>query len=197
MNLVFDLDDTLLDTLPGMVAALNTATGKDYDASTMTTYDLPSLYGIDPVEVQRIIVAHRVLENVKWLEPHNVLRAAFWRWACEGHQIVFCTARAWHPNAHEVTDSNLTANGDFPCEVVIVNHGDGYVKADALIARGLAPHVFVDDNYRQVVGAHKAGATSWLRRRRHNTLNLWGNTIYAQEGIVTAVDRSIESRRGG
>ncbi len=197
MNLVFDLDDTLLNTYPLMVAALNNHTGKDYPPHTLSTYNLPELYSIPQRKVQEVIVQAKILERVDWLENPTIFGQAAERWVSEGHQVVFCTARAWHPNAEQVSRKTLDGAGTFPYQLVIVNHGDGAVKAQALNACNIQPHVFVDDNYSQVVGAHRAGATSWLYRQRHNYLHIWGNSVHDHAGLIAAVDTSIAARLGG
>lgn len=194
MNLVFDLDDTLLDTYPLLIAALNAHTGQDLCPHTQWSYDLPRLYSMSMADIQAVFVRAQVLENAQWLGNAREFNAAVWRWADAGHQVYFCTARGWHSAATKVSTASISHAGQIPHELVVVQYHDN--KAQILQDLGIKPDVFVDDNYRQVVNANAVGATSWLYRRRWNFMDIWGNSVDNQLDLVQAVDHSIVQRQG-
>lgn len=193
-NIVFDLDDTLMSTARLLVAALNSLTGQAHNHNTLYSYDLSSVYLLPTDVIQDCFRDQKSLEQVEWSGDQTVWNSHVWRWSEQGHNVVYCTARGWHPDAAAITDQHLMRVGETPCEVVIVPHGES--KITALAHRGINPHVFVDDVYSHVIEAHHAGARSILFGQPWNHLNIWGNRVLSQQELVEAVDAALDARTG-
>lgn len=193
-NIVLDLDDTLMSTASHLLTALNRLTGQVHSPQTLWSYDLSSIYLLPPDVIQECFREQKSLEHVEWSGDQSVWNAHVWRWSEAGHQVIYCTARGWHPEAESITTHHLIREGETPVELVIVPHGVS--KIEALSQRGIKPHVFADDLYANVIDAHHAGARSILFGQPWNHLNVWGNRVLNQQELVEAVDAALEARTG-
>lgn len=190
-NIICGLDNTLMTTAPLMVAQLNSLTGQAHNHQTLYSYNLPNVYALPFDVIQDCFVKQQVLEHAQWTGDQKVWNAAVWNWLANGHQVVYCTARGWHPNAHAITLKHTCAVGEIPVELLVVNGED---KTQALLRQGIKPHVFLDDNYDHVVSAHKAGARSILFGQAWNYLKIWGNRVLDQHEAIQAISAALAAR---
>jgi 5'(3')-deoxyribonucleotidase len=193
MNLVFDLDDTLIEATKEIVAALNRVTGKAMNHQFLWNNDLSAVYERPMDEIQTLMVEHLCLERSVWSDTQLSWNHAVWRWAEAGHNVFYCTARDWHPDAKAITDRHLAAAGETPGTAVIVPYG--VLKTEFLLNNNIRPDIMVDDSFEQVVNAATNGCTSLLFSRPWNNLKTWGNRVCNQAEIIQMVDAKIVERR--
>jgi hypothetical protein len=191
-NIVVDLDDTLMDFVVHAIHALNKHTSIQRDPQTLWTYDLGLLYSLPHSTIHQVMLERCVLESANWSDSQVEWNHNVWRWSAEGHQVIYCTARGWHPEAEAITTQQTCAAGEVPVKFVICDYAQS--KADALAAAKIVPHIFVDDQYKHVVELSKRGAKTLLVSRPWNYMNIWGGRVLDQLDIVTSINQLLNER---
>lgn len=193
-NIVVDLDDTLMDFVVHACHALNKHTSIKRDPQTLWTYDLGALYSLPHTTVHEVMLERKVLESATWSDSQAEWNRHVWRWSADGHQVVYCTARGWHPEAEAITNQHIMAAGEVPVSLVICDYNQS--KVEALAKANIVPHIFVDDQYAHVVEMSKRGAATLLVSKPWNHLNVWGGRVLDQLDIVTSINQLLNDRLG-
>lgn len=171
LDIVLDLDDTIIPS--GELQLEIVAEEKGWSTSYYDTvnrfvhagYDWLAYSGMTADELQACFLKRELLERVTFED--DAMRQA---WTdhllnlTRCYRVTICTARGWHPRAAELTASLL---GEDVCErvnLLVVAH-DKVPKIEKLRQAGIIPHVFLDDNVREVTAAINAGAplVGWNR----------------------------------
>ncbi len=98
--IVFDLDETVVNLRDGVQKQYHKATGKDIHWSEWVHVELKRVYGVDFMDIKDHMIHGEVLENAT-LENFAVEIIKFFQG--HGYKIGALTARAWHPDAVNVT----------------------------------------------------------------------------------------------
>jgi hypothetical protein len=180
---VVDIDDTLLDSAPVFVSALNAATGLSYGVEHLWTYDLARLYNLSVSEVHEVFVSASCLEQTAWLPTKAAWSDFSKQFVDSGHQLVYCTQRGWHPHGAEITVAALDG-----CAGLVHSIPFDVSKLDWLESNGYRPDVFVDDNFAYVTGASKRfNSYALLSSRTWNFMNTWGLRTDSTASIVNHI----------
>ncbi len=117
-DLIIDVDDTVANIRDLVAYACSQESGRNIHWKDWSTYQWEDIYGeLDFVDLMlRWKVAERAMpDGDLWYQV--VIHAKKMGW-----NVTFITARAWHPNAKDVTENWLLENGIGFDEVVIVEH---------------------------------------------------------------------------
>lgn len=139
-TLVLDADDTICNFRHGAMIALNTETGKNIHWKSWDTYNLQNVYDMPREKFLDILIQHKVIETI---EPHLEAKEIMQLAKDNGYRIVILTARGWHPNAKQITESWLVQHSLPFDEAVVTSLED--CKAEVLRKLGKV-HIAVDDN---------------------------------------------------
>lgn len=140
LRIIFDCDDVLVNLRAPMADALNLATGQRQCWQAWSSYDLPARYGLSLAAFTAIMSEQRVLEQAT-LEQGAASAISGLREA--GFAIEVWTARAWYPNALEITAEQLCTLGVRASHVRLFGIQECKAAA-AFLASDIAG--FVDDN---------------------------------------------------
>lgn len=163
----FDVDDVLVDTSFQLEKSLRKFTGLDRPVAAWPNHMFTEIYGI-PAEHRDLMrqawVDDQVLETA---ELFDGVKEALELVATKGYRIGLITARAWHPNALNITEG-MARDFGLPAErVILLNFVDS--KHGLLEASGTEIAGFIDDTPRHVQGALDRG---WLGRLATRSWNL-------------------------
>lgn len=184
MNLVFDLDDTLLDFTTHATEDCNAATGKTLCDTHGNNYG--AHWGMCDTELCAVWSAARTLERARWHGCQTEWNHCVRRWHAEGHRIVYATARGWHPAGAAITRLQLDAAGATPYTLVVTRPGE--CKTAALRARGTRAHIMVEDNLTHANAATRDGASVVIRTQRWNEHAVGRPRANSTRTIALAVD---------
>ena len=163
MTIIFDLDDVLSNLRESLYQVMHKATGIDKHWRDWHHYDLSRHFSIDNDALNAILVNQRALESCV-PEPGAV--TATKRLSAQGFELIIVTARAWHPQAFELTQTWLHAHDiDFHglCVVPL-----GSNKMDVLA--GCTDIVLaIDDHPRNIRHYQQAGVSTLMVDRPWNT----------------------------
>lgn len=186
--LVIDVDDTLTNSAPSFLASLDRRSRFNGDYERVFNFDLRHTYPDLTIEdMHQAWIEDKVLESVPWYGDKEAWIKLSQRLGSAGHDIVYCTSRGWHPDAHAITaDSLKGAHGT----VVVTPVFD--TKAAVMSAMGLTPDLYIDDNFHNVMSMYKAfGCLSVLMYRPWNYLELWANRIDSPEGLHQVIEKRL------
>lgn len=117
-TIVFDIDDTIADLKNPMCQALNKYTGKtihwnDWNKFNITDQDL---YNISYSELCDVLINGNILQNII---PLKETREVLTEIKSRGYNLVYITARGYHPNAYNVT-KQWFADWNLPCDSLYI-----------------------------------------------------------------------------
>jgi hypothetical protein len=84
-----------------MMHALNQKTGKNLHWSSYSTYDIPTLYGLDKDEFLQLLIDDKVIEQA---EIHDSSYQFLSDLHALNYYVVLITARGWHPQGAAITE---------------------------------------------------------------------------------------------
>jgi hypothetical protein len=195
--IALDLDDTLYAAADEIYRALDKKSGKSFYGNRYS-YDLSDVYGMPPEEIHAAFREVDLLERIAFDNRYpEILARAIHTWDRQHRaKVVFCTARAWHPDAHEKTKQALCRDlGEAAVsltQTIVTKHGES--KVDALTAVGLRPSLLADDMHFQVIDAASKGVHSILFTREWNRNHIWGNRVSNLESLIYEVTRHLTER---
>lgn len=113
--------------------------------------------GMTASQLQACFLEHKLLERSEWDKPY-IFQAwldAIAEWRSVGHKVIICTARAWHPDARQLTMQLLGPIAQM-VSLIIVPHDHHASKVERLRVGGYSPAIFVDDNPKEIDSAQNA-----------------------------------------
>lgn len=137
---IVDLDDTMFALGHNLCTSLNYYCQKDFTVQDFHDFNLTDLYDISLKKFNEIIIKDYLLEEITPV-PGAVSSMQALE---ETHDIVICTSRGYHPNAHHITKRTLAHHLVQYDHLVIVEQGQS--KSDAYAALGLGPAEVVFDD---------------------------------------------------
>ena len=193
-NIIVDIDDTLMRVAHHLIEPLNSLTGKTWAEHNLWSFALDQVYDTPTHTIQQIWLKDKSLEKATWLgEQQDWLHAAS-RWTADGHTLIYCSARMWHPDAEQLTVQHLEQKGRHSYRLYLL--APGLSKVELLMNQGIKPDVFADDHYGHVVEASKAGAQALLYSQPWNFQNVWGNRVNTQDELIAGIDTALAQVNG-
>lgn len=141
-TILLDCDDTLGDFKSVLQNMYREITGDaTICSSNWTTFGEVNRYGIPNNELLDHFIAYKALERIT---PHDGVSEITHALSDMGFNIEIVTARAWHPEAYEITEGWLTDNNVYFDKINIVPLNDCKETATRHIPN---VKIFVDDRY--------------------------------------------------
>lgn len=193
-NIIVDIDDTLMRVAHHLIAPLNALTGKTWTEQNLWSFALDDVYGMTAPEIQKVWLDDKSLERATWMGDQQEWLRATTRWITQGHNLYYCSARMWHPEARELTVKHLEQEGFHSYRLYLV--APGLSKTEILLDNGIKPDVFADDHYGHVLEASKAGAQSIMYSQPWNFQRVWGNRVNTQDELIAGIDTALAQVNG-
>jgi uncharacterized HAD superfamily protein len=193
-NIVVDIDDTLMRVAHHLLEPLNALTGKTWTEHNLWSFALDTVYDTPAHDIQQIWLKDKSLERATWLGDQMAWLHAASRWIADGHNLIYCSARMWHPDAENLTVRQLESKGRHSYKLYLL--APGLSKTELLLNQGIKPDVFADDHYGHVVEASKAGAQSLLYSQPWNFQHIWGNRVNTQDELIAGIDTALAQVNG-
>lgn len=162
MTIIFDLDDVLSNLRESLYQVMHKATGIDKHWRDWEHYDLGRHFSIDSDALNAILMEQRALENCV---PEPGAAAATRHLSAQGFELSIVTARAWHPQAFELTQTWLQTHAITFHELRVVPLGSN--KMDVLKEhRDIV--LAIDDHPRNIQHYQQAGVSTLMVDRPWN-----------------------------
>jgi uncharacterized HAD superfamily protein len=144
---IIDIDDTIAELVPLLVEVFNEMSGAKLTVNDWTSYNVYDIYGVPQKEYFEVCNQRQIMERCMPIclakETLDVLHYDM-KW-----EILYLTARGWHPLGREITDEWLR-RWEFPqpenLHVVGVNES----KVNYLIDNEIYADLLADDNPKHV-----------------------------------------------
>lgn len=165
-TIVLDIDDTMVPSLDVQIHCISQEHGKTYSVEDLRAVDYHWLKfsNMTADQLQEVFIRRQLLERVKFYEQARPMwEVCIADWKAAGHEVLFCTARDWHPNALEITKNLLGTAIWMRAPIFLVPHDHSRSKVERLHDIGVHPDVFVDDNPREIKAAADVGVPVVLR----------------------------------
>ncbi len=162
----FDVDDVLVDTASEIYRSFLLRTGIDLPISSWKDLFFTKNYklGEDGATTMRgWWKEDKIIENAR---PHDFAIELIHKLSKDGYSVNMITARAWHPEAKQLTEDFIRKHNLPIDELKLLKYEES--KKELLAPSAKSTVAFVDDSPHHIVGALELGIPAVLLRRSWN-----------------------------